>query len=541
LAAIPVSEPAPASREADDGLRGFAPCTAREAVAAARRALLIRRDGAGETRLALAERDDALAGADLPSDAIGVLPAIYPEWLGDRGFTETHGCHFPYVVGEMARGIATPRMVCAAARVGFMTFYGSAGLRPETISEGVRQIARELAPDTECWGANLIHAVHEPAYERAVVDLLLAEGVKRMSASAFMALSPAIVRFAASGLSRGPDGAVRRDTHVFAKVSRAEVARHFMSPPPESMLRELAASGAITEAQAALAAKLPVAEDVTAEADSGGHTDNRPLGVLLPGLLSLRDALAAEQAHGRRVRVGAAGGIARPEAVAAAFQLGAAYVLTGSINQCAVESGLSVLGRQMLAEAGPTDVSMAPAADMFELGVKVQVLKRGTMFAVRAQKLYELYRARAGLHDLSAEETAWLETQLLMESIEEAWAATRAFHLARDPSEIEKAEAEPKRKMALVFRRYLFMGSQWAREGVPDRRADYQIWCGPAMGAFNDWVRGSPLEDPGRRSVAQIGLNLMEGAARATRAQQLRTAGVHLPADAAAYAPRPLA
>jgi PfaD family protein len=508
--------------------------------------VLIRRDAAGETTLALAEDAAAPASVTLPPDAVGVLPALYPEWLGDRSFAETHGCRFPYVVGEMARGIATPRMVAAAARAGFMTFYGSAGLRPEAIAEGVRAIASELAPDplapeTESWGANLIHAVHEPGYEHAVVDVLLAEGVARMSASAFMKLSPAVVRFAASGLARGPDGAVVRTTHVFAKVSRAEVARQFMSPPPETMLRELVSSAAITEAQAALAADLPVAEDVTAEADSGGHTDNRPLAVLLPGLLSLRDALAAEQGHGRRVRVGAAGGVARPEAVAAAFQLGAAYVLTGSINQCAVESGLSEAGRAMLAEAGPTDVAMAPAADMFELGVKVQVLKRGTMFAVRAQKLYELYRARAGLHELTPEETAWLERDLLHESVADAWTAARAFHLARDPAELEKAEADPKRKMALVFRRYLFMGAHWAREGTPDRRADFQIWCGPAMGAFNDWVRGSVLENPAARTVEQIGVNLMEGAARAARAQQLRAAGVHLPADAAAFAPRPLA
>ncbi len=34
---------------------------------------------------------------------------------------------------------------------------------------------------------------------------------------------------------------------------------------------------------------------------------------------------------------------------------------------------------------------MAPSADMFEMGVKVQVLKTGTMFAMRASKLYELY------------------------------------------------------------------------------------------------------------------------------------------------------
>jgi NAD(P)H-dependent flavin oxidoreductase YrpB (nitropropane dioxygenase family) len=49
--------------------------------------------------------------------------------------------------------------------------------------------------------------------------------------------------------------------------------------------------------------------------------------------------------------------------------------------------------REMLAQAEQADVIMAPAADMFEMGVKLQVLKRGTMFAMRAAKLYELYRA----------------------------------------------------------------------------------------------------------------------------------------------------
>ena len=46
------------------------------------------------------------------------LPAIYPEWLGDAAFAQAHGARFNYVVGEMARGIATPRMVIEAVRAG---------------------------------------------------------------------------------------------------------------------------------------------------------------------------------------------------------------------------------------------------------------------------------------------------------------------------------------------------------------------------------------------------------------------------------------
>src|SRR5439155_1523592 len=110
---------------------------------------------------------------------------------------------------------------------------------------------------------------------------------------------------------------------------------------------------------------LPVAEDFSVEADSGGHTDNRPLTVLLPAILLLRDELAAKHGWTRPIRIGAAGGIGAPASVSAAFAMGAAYVLTGSINQSAVESALSPAGKKLLTQASATDVMMAPAADMF--------------------------------------------------------------------------------------------------------------------------------------------------------------------------------
>ena len=103
----------------------------------------------------------------------------------------------------------------------------------------------------------------------------------------------------------------------------------------------------------------------------------------------------------------------------------------------------------------------------------------------------------------------------------EVWSETRSFFAARDPREVERAERDPKHKMALVFRWYIGLGSHWAIEGVPGRKTDYQIWCGPAMAAFNAWVRGSFLADLPNRSVVQIALNVLEGAAVIARAQQL--------------------
>ena len=95
--------------------------------------------------------------------------------------------------------------------------------------------------------------------------------------------------------------------------------------------------------------------------------------------------------------------------------------------------------------------------------------------------------------------------------------------------------------MALVFRSYLGLASRWAIDGVEDRESDYQIWCGPAMGAFNRWVEGSVLDPPEARTVAQVALNLLEGATVVTRAQQLRSYGVPVPAAAFDFRPRLLA
>ncbi|MBF0189392.1 MAG: 2-nitropropane dioxygenase, partial [Magnetococcales bacterium] len=237
-------------------------------------------------------------------------------------------------------------------------------------------------------------------------------------------------------------------------------------------------------------------------------------------------------------RLGVAGGLGSPSGVAAAFALGAAYVVTGSVNQGAVEAGLSETGRQLLAHADLADMAMAPSADMFELGVKVQVLRRGTLFPQRARKLFEIYRTYGGLEEIPAAERTRLETEILRDDPEAVWQRTRAYFLERNPEEVTRAERDPKYRMALVFRWYLFMASQWPMDGLADRQQDYQIWCGPAMGTYNRWVAGSFMEPVEKRTVVQIARNLLEGAAVISRAQQLRSHGVAVPAAAFDFRPR---
>lgn len=470
---------------------------------------------------------------------VATLLGVYPERLGDRSFLEAHGVRFPYCTGSMANGIATTRLVTEVARAGMLGFFGAAGLQFDRVSQAIDELMANLGA-THAWGVNLIHSPNEPALEAAIADLLVARGVTRVEASAFMALTPSVVRYACAGLRQLPDGRIVRRNHVFAKVSRPEVARHFLSPAPSAMLDPLVREAKLTVDEARLARYVPIAEDITVEADSGGHTDNRPLTAVFPVILSLRDALVEQYRYARPVRVGAAGGLGTPGAVAAAFQLGAAYVLTGSINQSAIESGLSDDGRAMLAQASISDMIMAPSADMFELGVKVQVLRRGTMFGTRALRLYDAFLTYDSLESMPASVREKLEREVLGVSLDTVWEETRAFWSRRDPEEVARALGDPKHRMALCFRWYLGMSSRWAIAGERSRRLDYQVWCGPAMGAFNDWVRGSFLEAPEARTVVQIARNLLEGAAGITRAHQLRALGVPVPPRAFHFVPRPL-
>ncbi|MAQ19864.1 MAG: 2-nitropropane dioxygenase [Sandaracinus sp.] len=525
-----------------------APGFGRTALAAAasdfRSSIHVLREGLEEGRVGVGRAGEVTPPRHLNGHSgyplLATLPPIYPEWLGDRSFLETHGVRFPYVTGAMANGIATTDLVIAAARAGILGFFGAAGLAFPHVEAALDRLEAALGHGGPTWGMNLIHSPNEPALEEAVADLYLRRGVTHVSAAAFLSLTPAIVRYACSGLHQDASGAIQRRTHVFAKISRPETARHFMQPAPQPMLDALVARGLLTADEARLARHVPIAEDFTVEADSGGHTDKQALPAVFPVIAELRDAMVTEHGFERPIRVGAAGGLGTPRSVAAAFSMGAAYVLTGSVNQSAIESGLSPAGKVMLAQASMADVVMAPAADMFEQGVEVQVLKRGTMFGARAHRLFVAYRTYASLDAIPEAERLKLEKQVLSATFAEVRAATQAFWADRDPHENEKAARDPKHEMALCFRWYLGLSSRWAIVGDEKRRLDYQIWCGPAMGAFNDWVRGSFLEAPENRTVVQIALNLLEGAATVTRANQLRSFGAPVPPEAYRFQPRPL-
>ncbi|NJP04327.1 MAG: PfaD family polyunsaturated fatty acid/polyketide biosynthesis protein [Chloroflexaceae bacterium] len=472
------------------------------------------------------------------ADLMAILPPVPAEQFGDPLFRARYGLRYAYVGGAMAGGISSEELVIALGKAGMLGSFGAAGLPPARVESAIQCIQRALP--NRCYAFNLIHSPSEEALERRAVELYLQYGVPAIEASAYLALTPHVVRYRVAGLRLNVHNQIEIGHRVMAKLSRREVASQFLQPAPPRLLGELLEQGLITQQQAHLAQYVPMADDITVEADSGGHTDNRPLVCLLPSILELRDEIQARHRYPHQVCVGAAGGIGTPPAVLAAFMMGAAYIVTGSVNQACLEAGTSEHTHRLLAQADMADVIMAPSADMFEMGVKVQLLKKGTFFPMRAQKLYDIYQSYDSLDSIPSAERTKLERQIFQKSLDAVWQETVAYFEQRDPEQINRAEDNPKRKMALVFRWYLGLSSRWSNSGTTGREMDYQIWCGPAMGAFNDWVRGTYLEDPANRRIVDVAYHLLHGAAYLYRLQQLSILGIQLANISNGYRPVPL-
>ena len=461
-----------------------------------------------------------------------VLPCRL-ENLGDPEFCQDHGIRYPYLGGSMAKGISSVKMAQEFGRAGMLGFFGAAGQSLADVEVAIASLKQSSFP----FGFNLIHSPTEPELEKALVELYLRHEIRLIEASAFLSLTLPIIRYRTQGIYRNNEGEVITPNRVIAKVSREEVAGRFFAPPPAKYLRQLVESGDLTAEQAEMAAEIPVAQDVTVEADSGGHTDNRPALSLFPTILAQKEQFQQKYGYRQQLRVGLGGGISTPASAVAALSMGAAYLVTGSVNQACIESGTCDEVRKMLAETRQADITMAPSGDMFEMGVKVQVVKRGTMFSIRAHKLYELYRAYDSMEQLPAAEREKLEKTFFRAPLTTVWEQTRSYFAERDPRQVEKAEADPKYKMALVFRWYLGQSPVWANRGEASRKIDYQIWCGPAMGAFNEWVRGSFLEEITQRKVVTVAYNILFGAAVLQRVNQLKQQDSQFQFDSSMLAP----
>jgi len=452
-----------------------------------------------------------LSPVSAPPSAVATIPSqqgITPESLGCPNFRADYGLKYAYLAGAMFKGIASEEMVVRLGKAGLMGFFGTGGLDLERVEQAILSIRHQLQAGG-AFGMNLLFNAERPDLEMATVDLFLRHGVACVEASSYMQVTPALVRYRLAALTTGPEGRPIARNRVIAKLSRPEIAQFFLDPAPKSMVQSLLQQGLISPEAAEIAPHIALADDLCVEADSAGHTDRRSATALFPAIRQLRDRKMQEHGYKKTIRVGLSGGIGGPEAAAAAFVMGADFILTGSINQCSVEAGNSAAVKDLLQQMDIQDTDYAPAGDLFEIGGQVQVLKRGLLFPARANKLYEIYRAHKGLETLDAQTRKMLETSYFRRSFEEVFAETKAYWLKTRPAEIELAERDPKKKMALVFKWYFVHSMRLALQGQTDQQHDYQIHCSPALGAFNRLVKGTTQEAWQNRHVDDIAETLM--------------------------------
>tara|TARA_R110002110_G_scaffold415800_1_gene656301 strand:+ start:57056 stop:58453 length:1398 start_codon:yes stop_codon:yes gene_type:complete len=443
---------------------------------------------------------DGTAGSGINLDNV-----ISAENLGSSEYKKTYNVRYAYYTGSMYRGIASKELVIRMSQAGLMSFYGSAGLSLDQIEQDITAIQAALKPGSS-YGVNLIHNMEDPNFEMQTVKLFIEKGICFVEAAAFMQVSSALVFFKLHGISKGD----RNQNKIIAKISRPEVATSFMSPAPKKIIQELLEQNLINSEQAEWAKNNPICDDVTVEADSGGHTDQGISTVMLPTIIRLRDELMAKYQYKAKIRVGLAGGLGTPEAIAAAFIMGADYVSTGSINQCTPESGITDIVKDMLQDINIQDTDYAPAGDMFEIGARVQVLKKGVFFPARANRLFMLYNHYDSLEELPEKIKTQLQSQYFKKSFDDIFTeTTEYFQKIGKYDLIEKAHRDSKHKMALVFRWYFGHSVRLAFEGDEAKRVNFQVHTGPALGAFNQWVKGTELENWRNRHVDTIAEKLM--------------------------------
>jgi len=429
---------------------------------------------------------------------------IAAESLGSQAFKKDYGIKYAYVAGGMTKGISSAEWVIKLGQAGLMGYFGTGGLTIPEVESNIQHIQRTLQTG-QAYGMNVFHEPSRPHYEADLFDLFLKHNIACVELGAFMQITPATVKYRVKGLRRDATGNVVSPHKIMAKVSRLETIDLFLSPPPKRIVDKLLATQQISAIEAELSQSIPMADDLCIEADAGGQVYMTMM-TLLPAAIQQRNQLVAKYGYKKSVRIGAAGGIGTPEAASATFMLGAEFILTGSINQCTVEAATSHTVKDILQQLTVQDTTYAPAGEMFELGAKHQVIRQGVFFPARANKLYDLYQHCQSIDDIDAKTKKQIEETYFHRSFESVYEEIKTLM----PEHIAKAERLPKFKMALIFRWYFMHTMQLAIQGDPQHKMDYQIYGTSSIGAFNQWVKGTLLEDWRNRHVDTIANKLMQ-------------------------------
>ncbi|MEU0077509.1 acyltransferase domain-containing protein [Micromonospora tulbaghiae] len=375
--------------------------------------------------------------------------ASRPRPAGSSGLRADYGIRYACLAGSSPFGVTSPAFLRRLSEAGLLGFFGAQGLAPPEIRAALAEL-RDVRRYGMSWPSG--------GDERALCDLYLAHDVRQVEVTGPLAVvSPQLVRF------RHGDG----PRQVLARAPDLATAVRFLRPADPATVRALAAAGHLDSASAGAAAREAVATDVAVERDA--HA-------LVPALVAVRDREAPA------VRIGVAG-VGTPAAVAAAFALGADFVVTTTVNQCTAEAATSDAAKDLLAALDVTDVREAPDPDLFELGARSPVAHRGTLFAARAEELYRMFLRYDRLADVGPRRLAELERTHFGRPLDEVRA------------DLGVAGRDDRHVLASVCAAYCREATTAALRGTPGQRLNYRVPASTDVGAFNRLVAAEPLAD----------------------------------------------
>lgn len=166
---------------------------------------------------------------------------------------------------------------------------------------------------------------------------------------------------------------------------------------------------------------------------------------------------------GAQACVGLSGPFGTPDAVAGAFFLGADFIYAPSLHLGDHATGVCDHIRHLARELSFGDTALAPCAEGFHLGERRRVMKRGSFFVPRAEKLLQLYRFCPTPADIPAAERPSLE------------ALVGPLDPHRDSDALSTAAVA-----------YLEKAQDWAIRGDLEHRLSFRVPCDDAPAAWRE-------------------------------------------------------
>ena len=427
--------------------------------------------------------------------------------LGSNLFRQNYQAKYAYMVAGLQGGAMSYEMLKTLRINNILGFLGTSIVPLADTLRIVEAAKQDHLPMP--YGLTVMYDQLVAIREEQVLALAAKNDIPYIEAVGYLQPSTALVRYKFSQVAQSATGKAYSPRKIFARASRPEIAQMFLSPPSAKVLAQLTAEGVLTPQQAEMAKQLPIADELIIEGNSGWNYLEYTPEVLLPLIENLRDQLLEEHQLNHRAGLGVAGDIGSPHSAVTAFMLGADFVVTESVNCCTQQAALSAEAKDMLQAASVQDIEYAPSLHQFELGGKEKVLRKGVFFPARAGKLYELYQSHASIDEIGAKDKEKLAERYFKLPLAQVWEEAKTQICLQDQALIQKAEANPKYKMALMFRWYLWRGWQAALSGEPDNKVNYHISCSPALGACNHWLKGTGMENWQNRDVVALADKIM--------------------------------